>query len=59
MSNNSYDTRGNDRYESEVQEYMDQGFQRWEAERLVEGWWLDPAGGLHAPDEEDPAAMYE
>lgn len=28
-----------------------------------EGFWIDPAGGLHSPDEEDdledPAAMYE
>lgn len=27
-----------------------------------EGWWIDPAGGIHEPDNgdfEDPAAMYE
>jgi hypothetical protein len=24
-----------------------------------EGWWQDPAGGWHAPDEENPAKMYE
>jgi hypothetical protein len=24
-----------------------------------EGWWIDPAGGVHQPGEEDPAAMYE
>jgi predicted GNAT family acetyltransferase len=23
------------------------------------GWWIDPAGGVHSPDEEDPSAMYE
>ena len=27
----------------------------------VQGWWVDPAGGLHNPDEdsEDYAAQYE
>ena len=25
----------------------------------VEGWWVDPAGGIHYPDEKDPAAQYE
>lgn len=24
-----------------------------------EGYWIDPAGGIHTDDEEDPAAMYE
>lgn len=24
-----------------------------------EGWWMDPAGGVHSPDDDDPAAMYE
>ena len=23
------------------------------------GWWIDPAGGLHDPEEEDPAKQYE
>lgn len=27
------------------------------------GWWIDPAGGVHAPDNdddfEDPSSMYE
>lgn len=23
------------------------------------GLWMDPAGGVHAPGEEDPAKMYE
>lgn len=29
----------------------------------IQGYWMDPAGGLHSPDREgdfeDPAAMYE
>ena len=24
-----------------------------------EGFWMDPAGGVHYGDEEDPARMYE
>jgi hypothetical protein len=24
-----------------------------------EGWWMDVVGGLHSPNEDDPAAMYE
>lgn len=24
-----------------------------------EGYWIDPAGGLHHPNEDDPAKMYE
>lgn len=24
-----------------------------------QGWWLDPAGGLHNSNEDDPAIMYE
>lgn len=24
-----------------------------------EGWWIDPSGGLHSPDDDDPASMYE
>ena len=24
-----------------------------------EGWWFDPAGGLHDPNEDDPGKMYE
>ena len=24
-----------------------------------EGLWIDPAGGVHSKDEQDPAAMYE
>jgi len=23
------------------------------------GYWIDPAGGLHCEDEDDPAAMYK
>ncbi len=23
------------------------------------GWWMDPAGGVHPPGEEDPASQYE
>lgn len=23
------------------------------------GYWIDPAGGVHSSDEEDPAGMYE
>lgn len=23
------------------------------------GYWIDPAGGVHQGDDEDPAAMYE
>lgn len=23
------------------------------------GYWMDPAGGLHSPDEEDSASQYE
>ena len=25
----------------------------------IDGWWIDPAGGTHSPDDDDPAAMYE
>lgn len=24
-----------------------------------DGCWMDPAGGIHGPDEDDPAAMYK
>lgn len=23
------------------------------------GYWIDPAGGIHDPDEDDPSAQYE
>lgn len=23
------------------------------------GYWIDPVGGLHSPNEQDPARMYE
>lgn len=32
---------------------------RDEAEKISDGWWQDPAGGWHSPDEDDPASQYE
>lgn len=26
--------------------------------KALQGWWFDPAGGLHHPDDNDPGAMY-
>lgn len=33
-------------------------YQGLDMDRSLQGWWIDPAGGLHAPDEDDPSAMY-
>lgn len=27
--------------------------------QAMNGYWVDPSGGVHSPDEEDPASMYE
>lgn len=32
---------------------------RKEAEKISDGWWQDPAGGWHSPDETDFASQYE
>ena len=34
-------------------------YQGLSIEKSIEGYWVDPAGGVHSPDDDDPASMYE